>query len=71
MPNDRLIFEAPTHEPIACAVPSAEYRVRIAGRGYSAASRQLEGGPDAYRVQLWPQSAASPKLLKEWPGWYG
>jgi len=70
--DDGLHFQGPTHDAVSCPIPRGLYRIRIAGHGYGygAAAKQLQGGPDSYRAQLWPQRLSSaPRLLKDWPDW--
>jgi hypothetical protein len=67
-----LIFEAPTLEQHRAATPDGSYRARVAGQGYAASLEQLAGGPDSYRIALWPRIPSDrrePVLVKTWPGW--
>lgn len=70
--GDLLTFQGSGgRSPISCAVPSAAYRVRVAGRGYDQLKADVDG-MDAYRLQLWPREAdQSPLLRKRWQGWDG
>jgi len=72
VPYGQLCFQASGGRPaIVCEerVPSGTYRVRVSGRGYTAAKAGAEG-LDAYRLRLWSRSGNSrPVLRKSWPGW--
>jgi hypothetical protein len=72
LPDGQVAFEAPTHIPVWLPVEAGSYRARVCGRGFDASHDQLEGGPDSYRLALWPRAVASarpPELRRAWPGW--
>jgi hypothetical protein len=72
LPDGLVAFEAPTHYPVWLPVPAGSYRARVCGRGFDASHDQLEGGPDSYRLALWPRDTATarpPELRRAWPGW--
>jgi hypothetical protein len=63
-----LYFEAPDMggDPVRCEVPAANYRARIAGRGYDTPPGE---GQDSYRIQLWSRKDRStPIARKIWQG---
>jgi hypothetical protein len=64
-----LVFEASGGgKQIETSVPPGHYRARLSGRNFRAGIGEIEG-EESYRLQLWPASAAEPKLLKYWRGY--
>ena len=69
VPSGRLCFEASGGgTPIETRIPAGTYRARLSGRGYVAGAGDIEGH-ESYRLQLWSEDEAEPKLLKYWDGW--
>jgi hypothetical protein len=46
-------------------IAPGNYRARISGGGFDSVAKHRESGGDRYRVQLWPDSAIEPKVLKK------
>jgi hypothetical protein len=70
--DGRLVFEpSGGFAPIPCdqPLPSGSFRVRLSGRGYTAATGGAEG-MDQYRIALWPRNEDTPPTVRRiWPGW--
>ena len=41
------------------------YRARVSGGGFDSVAKHWETGEDRYRIQLWPESAIEPKIVKK------
>ncbi|GAA1823276.1 hypothetical protein GCM10009682_49480 [Luedemannella flava] len=71
VPTGVLAFES-TGGPAGdvTGIPPGRYRVRVAGRGFTAVGGIAAGGGDAYRLTLWPRDVDTPPVVRRaWPGW--
>lgn len=60
-----LLWASPTMPHHALDVPSGDYRVRIAGRGFSAPGRPLSTEPgDTWRIRFWLGSPLAARRLR-------
>jgi hypothetical protein len=69
IPSGTLVFQASGGgRLIETQIPPGMYCARFAGRGYVAEAAEIEGH-ESYRLQLWPDAKAKPRLLKYWDGY--
>jgi hypothetical protein len=69
VPSGTLVFQASGGgEPVKTQIPPGIYCARFSGRDYVAGAGEIEGH-ESYRLQLWPDPEAEPRLLKYWGGY--